>query len=602
MRRELGFGVAALRRPASLRLAAWSLPEALPAAVTGLAVARAVDAGFLAGRPGVGLAWLGALLAASAIGALGSRQVYRQLGGLVEPFRDDLVRRVVAGAIRGAVAGRADGGALARLTRQVEVVRDTYAGLIMVLRGFLVTVLGVAAGMLSIAPVLVPLMLVPFLLGLAAFVATLGLAAARHRDAVRADERLAGATGGVLAGARDVVARGAERHAAALVAGPVAEQAAAERALARVALLRALCFAVGGWLPLVVLLASAGWLVDRGLTVGAVLGALTYVLAGLQPALRTLISGVGGAGLRFVVTLGRILDAGAEPATTPAEAGTAQPAVQSADAPVGGGLAGSSGADGSTGPVTAGRAVAGGALALRGVSFAYGPHAGPVLREFDLTVADGEHLAIVGPSGIGKSTLANLLCGLLRPDSGTVEIGGRTVRELPPERLAAARVLIPQEAYVFTGPVRENIGYLCPAATPADIWTAGAAVGAAGLVDRLGGLDAEVVPAALSAGERQLIALARAYLSPARLVILDEATCHLDPAAEQVAEDAFAARPGTLIVIAHRISSAVRAARVLVLDGTTAASGDHESVLAVSPLYRDLLSAWQPTSQGQPVG
>jgi ATP-binding cassette subfamily C protein len=229
------------------------------------------------------------------------------------------------------------------------------------------------------------------------------------------------------------------------------------------------------------------------------------------------------------------------------------------------------------------------------VSFAYGPHAEPVLRKLDLTVADGEHLAIVGPSGIGKSTLANLLCGLLTPDAGTVEIGGRPVTGQAPDRLADVRVLIPQEAYVFAGTVRENLAYLRPAAGEADLLAAVAAVGADDLVAGLGGPDATLDPARLSAGERQLIALARAYLSPARLAVLDEATCHLDPAAERRAEEAFAARPGTLIVIAHRISSAMRAGRVLVLDGTGAVAGDHRSVLAASALYRDLMRAWQPT-------
>jgi ATP-binding cassette, subfamily C, bacterial len=97
----------------------------------------------------------------------------------------------------------------------------------------------------------------------------------------------------------------------------------------------------------------------------------------------------------------------------------------------------------------------------------------------------------------------------------------------------------------------------------------------------------------LSAGERQLIALARAFLSPARLAILDEATSHLDPVAAAHAERAFAARPGTLIVIAHRMSSALRAERVLVLDGSCARIGDNATLLATSPLYRDLLGHWQ---------
>ncbi|WP_115509855.1 ATP-binding cassette domain-containing protein, partial [Glycomyces dulcitolivorans] len=115
-------------------------------------------------------------------------------------------------------------------------------------------------------------------------------------------------------------------------------------------------------------------------------------------------------------------------------------------------------------------------------------------------------------------------------------------------------------------------------------------VGATALVDRLGGLDALVAPRDLSSGERQLLALARAHLSPAPLAILDEATCHLDPAAEERAEQAFAER-GTLVVIAHRPSSALRAERVLVLDGGTAALGDRELLQDVSPLFRELLAS-----------
>jgi ATP-binding cassette subfamily C protein len=570
VRRELRHGLAGLRRRPLIALIAWSVPEALPAAASGFAIARAVDAGFLAGRPATGLAWLGGILLASAIGAAGSRQVFRHLGDLVEPFRDDLVRRVVGGALHRACAGRADDGAVARLTRQVEIVRDSYAGLIVVVRGFVVTVTGVAAGVASIAPILAPLLAAPFLLGLAAFLATLGMSAGRQRAAVRADERLAAAAGAVLPATRDIFARGAEEHAAALVAGPIADQAAAERALARVAAVRAGCFAIGGWGPLVALLAAGPWLVSRGMTAGALLGGLTYVLFGLQPALRTLIGGLGGAGVRFVVTLGRILDAQPAPPAAPARRTPAVPAHQTP---------------------------AGEELRVRDVTFAYGPHAQPVLRSFDLTVAPGNHVAIVGPSGIGKSTLANLLCGLLRPSAGMILLGGAPAGDQAKD----ARVLIPQEAYVFTGSVRENVAYLRPDASTAEVEAAVAAVGAGALVARVGGLAAAVRPSELSAGERQLIALARAYLSPAPLVVLDEATCHLDPAAERVAEEAFAARAGTLIVIAHRVSSALRARQVLVLDGDHAALGNHRTLLSTSPLYRELVAGWDGAAQIQPA-
>jgi ATP-binding cassette subfamily C protein len=412
--------------------------------------------------------------------------------------------------------------------------------------------------MLSVAPVLALLILPPFLLGSAAFLATLGVSAGRYRTSVRADERLSSTAGAALAGVRDVAARGAEGHVADLVATPIAEQAAAERALARVSLLRELCFAIGGWLPLVVLLGAGPWLVGRGLTAGAIMGGLTFVLFGLQPALGTLISGLGGSGLRFVVTLGRILDA-----TTP----PVVPAPRSA-------------------------VLTGYDLELSGVTFAYGPHAEPVLRDLDLTVPLGDHLAIVGSSGIGKSTLAGLLCGLLRPGAGTVALGGSPVADLPPDWLASARVLIPQEAYVFSGTVRDNLTYLAPTATDAQVVQAAEALGAEELLERLGGCPGELVPGELSAGERQVLALVRAYLSPAPVVVLDEATSNLDPVAERRAEEAFAARHGTLIVIAHRLSSALRARRVLVLDSTAATVGDHSSLLATSPLYRELFGAW----------
>jgi ATP-binding cassette subfamily C protein len=524
-------------------LLAWSVPELLPAAAIGVAVAHAVDSGFLAGRPLIGLAWLAGVMVASLIGAWGSRQVLRCLGDLVEPLRDDLVRRVVGGALRHGVAGNRDNGAVARLTRQVEIVRDTYAGLILTSRAFVVTLLGTAAGLASLAPIMLALILPPVVVGFAAFLATLGLAAGRLRESVYADEQLASTTGSVLTGARDIVACGAQAPVMEMIAQPVQRQARAERAQATPAMLRTACFAVAGWAPLLLMLIAGPWLVSRGLTAGEIMGGLTYVLFGLQPAVGKLMTGVGGSGLRFFVTLKRILEATRAEAPTRAATGS------------------------------------GGVLELRRVSFAYGPHSEPVLHDLDLEIPPGEHLAVLGPSGIGKSTLAGILCGLLEPDRGSVRPGG-------------ACVLIPQEAYVFTASVRENLCYLRPAASDEEIRDAVTAVGAAGLVTRLGGVEAQLDPGRLSAGERQLISLARAYLSPAPIAILDEATCHLDPEAESLAERAFAAQGRTLIVIAHRVSSALRAKRVLVLDGTRAIAGDHATVAASSALYLELLGHW----------
>lgn len=326
MKREIRFGATALPRRPLIGLAFWSIPEALPPALSGFAVARAVDSGFLVNRPLVGLAWLAAIMAAAVVGAAASRKVFQHLGDLVEPFRDTLVRRVVGGSLRRSVAGHADDGALARLTRQIEIVRDTYGGLLVVVRTFLITVVGVVVGVLSVAPIVALMILPPFLVGVGAFLAMLGLSAARQRESVLADERLATTAGSVLAATRDVVASGAEEHAAAMVAGPIAAQSVAERALAKVAALRAICFTIGGWAPLLIVLFAGPWLVTQGLTTGAIMGGLTYVLFGLQPALRTFFIGVGNSGLRFVVTLGRILDATAPAPSAVPEAKAPPPA------------------------------------------------------------------------------------------------------------------------------------------------------------------------------------------------------------------------------------------------------------------------------------
>jgi ATP-binding cassette subfamily C protein len=235
-------------------------------------------------------------------------------------------------------------------------------------------------------------------------------------------------------------------------------------------------------------------------------------------------------------------------------------------------------------------------MELRDVTFSYGRHAEPVIRDLTLQLTGEDHLAVVGPSGIGKSTLAGIIAGLLTPQTGQVLLDGITLDAWKDPQLALRRVLIPQEAYVFAGTVSDNLTYYLPGGpTPTQLDEAVNALGAGMLIERLGGYQADLHPAALSAGERQLLTLIRAYLSPARLVILDEATCHLDPAAEAQAELAFTKRPGALLVIAHRTSSALRAQKILLLDGGQALLGSHQDLLIRSPLYRDLVGHWQST-------
>jgi ATP-binding cassette subfamily C protein len=546
------------RRRALLALTGWALLGALPTFAGGLAVARAVDDGFLAGQPRTGLGWLAALAATVPFGAVGARRTYLGVARLAEPLRDDLVRAVVDGALRRSTSPGAagDAGAVARLTQHVESVRDTVAGLALLLLGFVAAVVAALAGLLTLAPAVLPLVIVPLLVSLAAFAATLPGVTRQQQRLLLADERLAELAGHTAEGLRDIVACGGEEILTAELDERIDDQVAAGRALARVSATRTVVVAVGAKLPVVLVLLSAGWLLHRGLSPGALLGTLTYLVQGLDPAVSSVVGSIGGPLAQLLVTVRRIDDA------TPPRPGARRPVPAAA-------------------PPHA-------ALAVRGVVFRYRSAAEPVIDGLDLDIPDGDHLAIVGPSGTGKSTLASLLVGVLRPQAGSIHHGGRATHEVA----ARHRVLIPQQAYVFRGSLGENLRYHRPDATTGDLDRAVAALGMQALVARSGGYGATFEPGDLSSGERQLVALARAYLSPARLIVLDEASCHLDPGAEAVAEQAFAARGGTLVVVAHRISSALRARRILVMDGLVTAVGTHDDLVDRSPLYRDLVGHW----------
>ncbi|WP_323184403.1 ATP-binding cassette domain-containing protein [Streptomyces sp. NBC_00199] len=623
----------ARRRWALVRLAGWSVLEAGQTFLLGYALARALDDGFLAGRADVGLWWLGAAGLGVLVGAYGTARVYGAVAALVEPLRDGLVARVVERGVR-----EADRGALSGLTQQVEIARDAFAGLIMVSRSFVFTSVGALAGLSSLAPPLLLVVAPPLAAGVALFAVTLGPLARRQEAYLGADEALAKSLGAVCPGLRDVTAAGAEDRIAADTAALVDAELRAARALARWGVARVVCLALGGHLPLVLLLAGAPWLLAHGVTPGALVGALAYVTQSLLPALTGLIHGLGTSGSRLTVVLRRLTAREERTGVPPVEATDPAPPARTphpglmpaprvgppAAPPVGPegedssrGRAGAAPAPGRTAPTTLPRTPTGprtahgrpvpippdhpangpspgppaAALSLDALSFAYGPACAPVVDGLTLSLPAGAHLAVAGPSGVGKSTLTALVAGLLTPVGGAIRICGRPV---PGAQAAARRVLIPQEAYVFGGTLGENLGHLRPDHVPEEeMLAAASAVGLAPLMDALGGPAARIDPAALSAGERQLIALTRAYLSSAPLALLDEATCHLDPEAEARAERAFAARPGgTLVVVAHRVSSVLRADRVLVMDGPRTTYGTHDEVLRRSPLYRDLVGGW----------
>ena len=574
------------RRRALAALLAWSLLESAPALVSGRFVAASLDDGFLRGRAVTGLVWLLILGAVTALGALGTRAMYPRLGDVVEPLRDALVTSLVHGTLMRACGGYADHGPLgaapvARLTRQVETVRDVVAGQLLVVRQFAVTAVAVCIGLASLALPLAALVVAPLLLALLGFALLLRPMISRQRAAFLAEERVAQLAGTALEGLRDITAAGVEPRIAAEVGAAVDEQYRLSRALAGYGAARRGIVLFGGSLPMLLILLAARPLLHDGLTAGALVGALTYVTVNLEPALRTLVQGVGASALRLSVAVRRLAEGGLAGGT---ELQAPSVALQAASEPV---------TQLSAPPRMAD---AGPAVTVSKLCFRYGAHADPVVADLDLSIGRDEHLAIVGPSGAGKSTLVNLLAGLLPPGSGRISLFGAHLASIPADRLPKLRALIPQEAYIFADTVRENLAYLRPDAADAEIAAAAERVGSADLLDALGGLDANLLPALLSAGQRQLLALTRAYLSHAPIVLLDEATCHLDHAAERRAEAAFRDRPGAVVLVAHRIGTARRADRVLMLDAERTDLGTHAELAARCPQYAELVGHRWPVA------
>ncbi|MEV0387020.1 ABC transporter ATP-binding protein [Nonomuraea sp. NPDC050643] len=512
---------------------------------------------------------IGALLGLLVLGAVISRWQWTKLGALGERVvleaRESMVRRFLRATVP-AVTRHSPGELVTRVTSDTVLLREAATS----------SVIGLINGVVMLAGTLVLMSLLDVvLLGvtLAAVLVVVVLFALLmptiSKAQTRAQEQV-GKLGGVLEGAlraiRTVkVSRAEERQSERILAHARTSAEHGVRAVRAEATAWTVAWS-GVQLAIILILGIGAWRVGAGhLEVSSLIAFLLYAF-GLMDPITELSQNFTGlqSGIAAAERIREINAIETEPVTRPHPR---------------------RGEPSRTGPV----------LELRGVTAAYGPEGGPAVRGVDLTVPRRGHLAIVGPSGAGKTTLFSLLLGFLEPQEGTLLLDGRPYAEHTRDEIRSRLAYVEQDAPIVPGTIRDNLLFSHPDATEEEMAAALAEVRLTGRVDVLDdGLDTPLSSTQVSGGERQRIALARALLRTPDVLLLDEATAQLDGLTEAAIHDCIRNRAatGAVVTIAHRLSTVIDADGIVVVDqGRVRAAGDHAGLLATDRLYRELVAS-----------
>ncbi|RJL34576.1 ABC transporter ATP-binding protein [Bailinhaonella thermotolerans] len=514
---------------------------------------------------------VGALLALLVLGVAVAYWQWTLLGSLGERVvleaRESMVRRFLRATVP-AITGRPAGELVTRVTSDTVLLREAATSSVVGLVNGAVMLVGTLALMAVLDLALLGTTVAAVIVVIVLF-ATLMPSIAKAQE--RAQEHV-GRLGGVLEGAlraiRTVkVSRAEDRQAERILAEARSSAAHSVRAVRREAMAWSVAW-TGIQLAIIAILALGAWRVSTGsMQVSTLIAFLLYAFGLMEPINE--LSQNFTAMQAGVAAAERIREVGALETEPPAAPGRSGPPAPGAyDGPV---------------------------LELRNVTAAYGPGAEPAVRGIDLAVPRTGHLAIVGPSGAGKTSLFSLILRFLEPREGELLLNGRPYREYGHAETRAHLAYVEQDTPVVPGTIRDNLLFSHPEATEEEVRRVLAEVRLDSKIDALeDGLDTPLSSASVSGGERQRIALARALLRTPDVLLLDEATAQLDGLTEAAVHDCVRTRSaaGAVVTIAHRLSTVIDADLILVMeDGRIRARGTHEDLLSRDALYRELVEA-----------